>query len=213
MLIRVWDLPTRLFHWALVISITGSIVSINLDEVELHAQFGFVACTLVIFRVLWGLVGSDTARFVRFVRGPGAILAYLQGASHAPGHNPLGALSVLALLAVVAAQVGTGIFISQDDLFFDAPWATWIGEAGSRAMNERHEILESLLYILIALHLCAIIAYRVFKRQDLVTPMVTGRAEAPAGTDTPRLQPIWLALPILGLAVFLAGVIFRYWVS
>lgn len=208
---KIWDLPTRLFHWLLVVTMTGSVVSIQFDEIEWHVRFAFATCTLLIFRLIWGFVGSETARFASFVRGPGAVMAYLRGTWTGAGHNPLGALSVLALLGVAAAQIATGVFVSNEDLFFDAPWASWIGSAGSRAMNARHELLESLLYIVVALHLGAIIFYRVAKRQNLVGPMITGAGET-HGTAAPRMVSPLRALPVLAVAIFCAGLIFRYWI-
>ncbi len=209
--IRIWDLPTRLFHWGLVISVIGSVVAVNMDEMDLHARFGFATCTLLIFRVLWGLVGSETSRFVQFVPGPGKLIAYLRGAWSGVGHNPLGALSVVALLGVAGAMVGTGIF-ANDDVFFDGPWAGWIGSAGSSRMTGLHEVFEKLLYLLVALHLVAILYYRIAQSKDLIKPMLTGRGPSDAAAQ-PRMAHPLLALPVLGVAVFLAGLVFRYWIT
>jgi len=204
-------LPTRLFHWCLVISIIGSVVAVNMDEMDLHAQFGFATCTLLIFRVLWGLVGSETARFLQFAPWPVRVMAYLRGAWTGVGHNPLGALSVFALLGVVGAMIGTGVF-ANDDVFFDGPWAGWIGSAGSARMTGLHEVFETLLYILVALHVIAIFFYRAVRQKDLIKPMVTGRGPA-SGVAEPRMTHPLLAVPVFALAVFLAGLVFRYWIT
>ncbi len=208
--IRIWDLPTRLFHWGLVVSIAGSVISVNMDEMDLHAQFGFAVCTLLIFRVLWGLVGSETSRFLQFAPWPGRVIAYLRGAWTGVGHNPLGALSVFALLGVAAGMVGTGIF-ANDDVFFEGPWAGWIGSAGSARMTGFHEIFEKALYILVAVHIVAIFFYRAVRKKDLIKPMITGSGPAP-DLEAPRMAHPLLAVPVLGLAVFLAGLVFRYWI-
>jgi cytochrome b len=209
--IRIWDLPTRLFHWGLVIAITGSVLSVNLGEMDLHAQFGFAVCTLLIFRVLWGLVGSETARFLQFAPWPGRVAAYLRGAWRGVGHNPLGALSVFALLGVASAMVGTGIF-ANDDIFFEGPWAGWIGSSGSARATGLHEDFETMLYVLVALHIVAIFFYRAVRRKDLIKPMITGSGPA-EGAEPPRMTNPLLALPVLGVAVFLAGLVFRYWIT
>lgn len=210
-MIRIWDLPTRLFHWGLVISISGSVISVNMDEMDLHAQFGFVACTLLIFRVLWGLIGSETSRFLQFAPWPGRVVAYLRGAWTGVGHNPLGALSVFALLGVAGAMVGTGIF-ANDDVFFEGPWAGWIGSSGSARMTGLHEVFEKMLYILVALHLIAIFFYRAVRKKDLIKPMITGTGPA-ASANAPRMAHPLLAVPVLAIAVFLAGLVFRYWIT
>lgn len=206
----IWDLPIRLFHWGLVISIIGSVVTANIDELDLHARFGFAACVLLIFRVIWGVVGSETARFAAFVRGPATVIAYLRGAWSGVGHNPLGALSVVALLVVVSGQVATGIF-SNDDVFFEGPWAGWIGSRASAEMTGWHERFEFAMYALVALHLAAIIVYRL-RGKDLITPMVTGRGEEHSD-HAPRMTPVLIAVPVLGVAIFLAGLVFRYWIT
>ncbi|MEO1493086.1 MAG: cytochrome b/b6 domain-containing protein [Pseudomonadota bacterium] len=209
--IRIWDLPTRLFHWGLAISITGSVISVNMNEMDLHGQFGFAVCTLLIFRVLWGIVGSETSRFLQFAPWPGRVAAYLRGTWSGVGHNPLGALSVFALLGVACAMVGTGIF-ANDDVFFEGPWAGWIGSSGSARATGLHEIFEKMLYVLVALHLIAIFFYRAVRQKDLIKPMITGRGPG-TEVEQPRMAHPLLALPVLGLAVFLAGLVFRYWIT
>lgn len=210
MRIKVWDLPVRLCHWLLVVAVAGAYISINLNEVEWHERFGFSAATLVIFRVLWGLVGSDTARFARFVPGPGRIIAYLRGRWRGIGHNPLGALSVLALLAAVSVQVGTGIF-ANDDIFFDAPWSYAVGKELSDQVTGWHKISRWVLLGLIGLHLAAVAVHVFALREPIVRAMVSGRREMEAAQ--PKLRhPLW-AIPVLAVAIFLAGMVFRYWIT
>ena len=209
--IVVWDLPVRLFHWLLAIAVAGAFISVNMGEMDWHLRFGFAAMTLVIFRVLWGLVGSSTARFTRFVKGPGTILAYLRGQWSGIGHNPLGALSVLALLGLVLIQVSTGL-MSNDDLFFDGPWALRVGKDTSDAITGWHHRLELVLLGFIGLHLLAVIVHVFVKREPILKAMITGRREH-EGVEEPRRAPLLLALACLGLAVFLTGLAFRFWLT
>lgn len=176
--IRVWDLPLRLFHWALLVCVVGAVVSIEVldDATDWHARFGYAVATLLIFRIAWGFVGSRHARFLNFVRGPGHILAYLRGKKDADadlGHNPLGALSVLGLLLVLAIQAGTGLFLT-DEILFEAPLFKHVSAATSELLGQVHEINSKLIFLLVGLHIAAILFYRFVKRENLVTPMITG---------------------------------------
>ncbi len=209
---RIWDLPTRLFHWSFAISVTGAIVSVKIEDMELHQRFAFCVCVLLIFRVIWGVVGSDTARFARFVKGPGAVLRYLKGEQGGAGHSPLGALSVIALLGVMALQITTGLF-ANDDVLFEGPWAGWIGSSGSTTMTGRHHLLEKAVYLLVALHLAAIAYYRFARGKRLVSAMVTGTGELGDTAPSPAMVSPWRAVPVLVVSVALSGVIFRYWIT
>lgn len=208
--IRVWDLPLRLFKWGLVISIAGSFLSINAGEMEWHARFGFCAIALVLFRIVWGIVGSETARFTSFVKGPAAVLAYLREKRwRGVGHNPLGALSVLALLGVVLIQASLGVF-ANDDIFFDGPWAGAIGKETSDWLTGWHHRLSKLVIGLIALHF-AVVIWHSATGDDLIRPMLTGRKRS--DKPEPRQVSAWIALPVAALAVFVAGLAMRYWIT
>lgn len=182
---RVWDLPIRLFHWLLVASIAFAYVSGQLggNLIDWHARAGFFIVGLVVFRLVWGVVGTPTARFATFVRGPAAIAAYLRGEWRGIGHNPLGALSVLGLLALVGAQAATGLF-TNDDIAFQGPFADWVGKELSDRFHGWHALLQNGLLALIGVHVAAIVFYARVKKENLVKPMITGWAEAPA-TTTP----------------------------
>lgn len=182
---RVWDLPIRLFHWLLVASIAFAYVSGQLggNLIDWHARAGFLIVGLVVFRLVWGVVGTPTARFATFVRGPAAIAAYLRGEWRGIGHNPLGALSVLGLLALVGAQAATGLF-TNDDIAFQGPFADWVGKELSDRFHGWHALLQNGLLALIGVHVAAIVFYARVKKENLVKPMITGWAEAPA-TTTP----------------------------
>ncbi|WP_198669138.1 cytochrome b/b6 domain-containing protein [Elioraea thermophila] len=204
----VWDLPTRLFHWALVLSLVGSFITVELHEMQLHAWFGYAALTLVLFRLLWGVIGSDSARFVRFVRGPGAVLDHLRGLfrrepDRETTHNALGGWAVLALLLVVLAQGTTGLF-ANDDILFRGPLFPLVGKAWSDRLTTWHYRISDLLLILVALHVAAVVLYRLVLGRDLILPMVTGRKRLPGAVAAPRLASPWLALAALAIA---AGVV------
>lgn len=178
--VRIWDLPTRLFHWALTVSIAGAVGSQYLGEPSMvwHFRFGYATLTLVLFRLIWGVLGTHHARFVNFVRGPMAIVAYLtrRTPSHDghPGHNPLGALSVLAMLGAVWLQALTGLF-ANDDIAEQGPLARFIDKALSDQISSFHSHIGiKLIYLLVALHVAAILYYLVRKRVNLVHPMVSG---------------------------------------
>ena len=174
--IRVWDLPTRLFHWTLAALVVGSFVTIKTGAIVWHERLGYAALALVLFRVVWGFVGGRYARFASFVRGPGAVLGYLRGdASAAPGHNPLGALSVLGLLAVVGFQATSGLF-TNDDIAFEGPLARHVSGATSSLLTTLHRYNEKLIMLLVVLHLAAILYYRFRKGKNLVGPMLSGDA-------------------------------------
>ena len=192
MRVKVWDAPTRLFHWSLVALIPLSWWTAEEERLDLHVPLGLTMLGLLMFRLLWGLFGSSTARFAGFVRGPRAAFDYLRGrAAPAIGHNPLGALSVVAMLAALAVQVGLGLFASDEDGLASGPLAHLVDDETSEEMTELHEANFDILLVLIGLHLAAILFYAVVKRCDLVTPMITGSDEAPEGAAPMRRAPAW----------------------
>ena len=184
---RVWDLPLRTFHWGLVFCVFAAIGSAKADVMWAHERFGLTIMALVAFRIIWGFVGGHHARFVNFVRSPLAVMAYLRKSddskgSHPAGHNPLGAYSVLALLAIAGAMAGSGVF-SNDGILFDGPLAHLVPDATNTASKVHHR-LQFGVFALVALHIGAIIFYRWPKRQHLTSAMVTGRSQdAVTGAD------------------------------
>ena len=198
----VWDLPLRLFHWLLVATVGFAYVSgkVGGNLIEWHARAGFAIIGLVSFRLVWGLVGSPTARFSQFVRGPAAIRAYLRGEWQGVGHNPLGALSVLALLALVGLQAGSGLF-SNDDIAYQGPLAEWVGKEASDRFHSWHALLQQGLLVLIGLHLAALLFYLLVKRENLIRPMITGHARS--STHLPLPAPISLPRRLAGLLLAL----------
>lgn len=178
-IIRVWDLPIRLFHWLLVLCVVLSFITVKIggNAMEFHALIGYCVLTLVIFRVCWGLVGSHHARFIHFVPSPKGLINYILGKTKAGlGHNPLGALSVLALLFSLGLQATTGLF-ANDDIAFEGPFAKYVSNDMVQFLTSIHYFNEKVLIILIALHLCAILYYQKFKGENLIKPMLLGDKE------------------------------------
>jgi len=178
-IIRVWDLPIRLFHWLLVLCIIGSFISVNLggNAMEWHAYFGYSVLTLLIFRITWGFVGSTHARFSSFLPNREKILNHLQGkAPSVLGHNPLAAISVFALLLVLSVQVFTGLFVD-DEIAFQGPLAKYVPNWLVSILSEIHGGNQVVIYTLITIHIAAIIYYKKFRGEDLITPMISGDKE------------------------------------
>jgi cytochrome b len=178
-IIRVWDLPIRLFHWLLFVGIILSFVTVKIggNAMSWHALSGYCVLSLIVFRILWGFVGSYHARFIHFVPSPKGLIHFLMGKAKAGlGHNPLGALSVLALLFSVGLQAVTGLF-ANDDIAFEGPFAKFISSGTVELLTSIHRQNEIVLIILIALHLCAILYYQKFKGENLIKPMLVGDKE------------------------------------
>ncbi len=179
--IRVWDLPTRLFHWLLVLLATVSFVTGYHGGLwmQYHIASGCAIFGLVFFRTVWGFVGGRHARFSSFVKGPAAVLRYAgslprRASEKYLGHNPLGGWSVMAMLIALLVQCATGLFAS-DDIFTEGPLYRWVSKAASDRLTQVHRINQEILLLLIAVHIAAILFYLVFKRDNLIAPMVTGR--------------------------------------
>jgi cytochrome b len=174
--VRVWDLPTRLFHWALAICVVLGIVFVKIggNAIQWHAYCGYTALALILFRVIWGFVGSWHARFANFIPSPSKLIAFLRGqVDGGLGHNPLGALSVIALLIIVLIQALTGLF-TDDDIFFQGPFARYVSNSTVALLTSIHRFNQYLIFALVGLHIAAISYYYFVKRENLVGPMVTG---------------------------------------
>jgi cytochrome b len=200
---RLWDWPVRLTHIGLIICVISAYVSYELDQMEWHMRNGFVLLTLVLFRVLWGLFGSSSARFSQFLTGPSAVIAYLRGgaARRWPGHSPVGGWAVVVLLLALLVQASTGLF-SSDDLFTEGPLVHLVSDDLSEAISGFHtEFFFVGLAALLVLHIGAALFYRFVRKQDLITPMVTGSAPlAPEDAQMLRFAPLWRAALLLALS-------------
>lgn len=189
---RVWDLPTRLFHWMLVVTVSvgwwlGDNLSFN--NIDWHFYLGYTTGGLIVFRIIWGFVGPGPSRLLPLFQSPKAVLTYGKTLSQrqpsgTAGHNPMGGYSVLLILATIAVQVSTGLFSEADDLFSEGPLASYASRDVILLCNYIHEIASEVLLVLIGLHIAVILFYRFWKRENLVTAMVTGR-KAIKKTDTP----------------------------
>ncbi len=209
--VKVWDLPTRLFHWLLVALVAVSFTTVKIGgNAMLYHQFsGYIILALLLFRMAWGFFGSRSSRFVSFVCSPAAVLRYAagllkRGAPRYLGHNPLGAWSILAMLLVLLIQSGTGLF-ANDDIFTEGPLANLVSKTTSDWLTRIHRLNSDVILILIVIHVMAVIFYLLVKRDNLIAPMVTGfkmwtgRADPTGGNSY-----IALGLALLSaLAVFL----------
>jgi cytochrome b len=202
--VAVWDVPVRAIHWLLAVLIPFSWWSATHDHLSWHRLSGYTILGLLVFRLIWGLVGSPTARFAQFLRGPRGVMAYLGGKSAAtPGHNPLGGWSVLAMLLVLAGQVGLGLFSVDEDSIEAGPLSQFVSFDTSRAMAHLHARLFWVLLGLIALHIAAIAVYAA-RRRNLLWPMITGAAPLANGLEGRPLAPAWRIVPVAALAAGLA---------
>ena len=211
--VRVWDLPTRTFHWTLATCVIGSVISAKIggNAMVWHFRFGYAIFALLAFRLLWGVLGGHWSRFVNFIYAPGTLLRYLRGASgehehHDVGHNPLGALSVFGLLALLTIQVSTGLF-ADDETANTGPLIKFVSGATSLSLTTWHRNLGQWLIIaLVLLHVGAILVYLLKKRENLIHPMLSGdkplAADVPASIDTWRSRLLAAAL----LAICAGGV-------
>lgn len=209
--VRIWDLPTRLFHWLLVLAIGFSWItaSIGGNWMVWHERSGIFILSLLLFRIVWGVIGSDTARFSQFVKSPRAAwqhwreLRMQQGTAFHLGHNPLGAWMVLALLLVLLAQGVTGLFTT-DDIMTEGPLMGLVTAKTADLLTSVHHTVFDGVLLLVVLHVAAILFYRWRKRTNLLKAMVVGSADwdlqQPVPKQSVRFQPAWL-----GLLVFLGS--------
>jgi len=212
-MVRVWDLPVRLFHWSLVLLVAFQFYSGNVggNVMRWHMISGYTILALVIFRVGWGIAGSTTARFSHFFAGPRAALTFARRLwSHTPesfaGHNPVGGWMVLALLALLAVQAGSGLF-ANDDISTEGPLAVLVSKATSDGMTAIHHVTQKLLLALIALHVLAVLYHWRVLKQNLIRAMFTGVKRLPAELaqemSAVRFASSWRALGLLVAAAVL----------
>ncbi len=207
--VRVWDLPTRLFHWALALCIVGSVVSVKTGEMQWHFRFGYAILTLLIFRLIWGFTGPLHARFASFPPRLRAAWRSLCGheAHSGAGHSPAGALSVYALLLASTFQAVSGLF-SNDGIMWDGPLRKLVSGSTSDFITGLHQSNRIVLLALIALHVLAIVWYRLRRGQRLTSAMITGdqqlSAPAKASRDDPAMRLRALLILVLASALVVA---------
>lgn len=208
--VRIWDLPTRLFHWALAACVLGSVISAKVggNAVIWHMRLGYAVLALLAFRILWGLVGGRWSRFSSFACSPVALLRYLRGRPTADdhfevGHNPLGACSALLMLAWLLVQVGSGL-IADDEIANTGPLIRFVSSELSLAWTSYHKSYGQWgLFALVGLHIVAIVFYRLRHRKDLIGPMFSGDKQLPGAVPatTDSLATRLFALTLLGACV------------
>ncbi len=203
--VRVWDLPTRAFHWILAAAVVGSVVSAKLggNAMVWHFRFGYLVLALVLFRVMWGLVGGRWSRFASFIFAPATLLRYLRGQSRPAehldvGHSPLGSLSVFALLGILLVQLGTGL-LADDEIANLGPLNRFVAsETGLLATSWHKEAGQWILIGLVAVHVAAVLGYLLLRKTNLIRPMISGDkllpAETPASRDTAATRAMALFL-------------------
>jgi cytochrome b len=204
--VRIWDGATRAVHWLLVVLIGLSWWTVRHHRMDLHRYSGYALLGVLVFRLYWGFFGSTTARFAHFVKGPRSIWHYLRSGANPvlPGHNPLGALSVLALLGLLLAQVALGLFSVDVDGLESGPLSHWVSFETGRACARLHQTGFDVLKVLIVGHIVAIVLYWVVKRDNLVRPMITG-SKGWNHSPPPQVQfaSRWHALLGIALAALL----------
>ena len=210
--VRVWDLPTRLFHWGLVACVVGlAVTAYSESGLEWHARLGYTVLALLLFRIVWGFVGGRWSRFASFLYAPSSIVAYLRGRPHPDhlvGHNPLGAGSVFAMLVFLVAQVGTGL-VSDDESSFTGPLNRLVSTSQGLAATWYHKrVGQWILLALVVLHVLAVLYYLLRRREDLVGPMIAGdkvvSTQAPPSRDD-------IASRTVALGVFALCAGFVWW--
>jgi len=214
-MMRVWDAPIRLFHWIITLLVVFSYITMRQGWLELHFLSGYTILALLLFRLVWGFVGSETARFGKFLKNPLEGLRHLSHITRREpdteiGHNAAGGWMVLVLLLALLAQVTTGLFSNADGIT-DGPLAHHLSRAGSDQATTIHGLIFYYgLLVLIGLHIVAVLAYALLKRQDLVRPMVTGRKRLPATMQQPRFVNPALAMGVLVISAALVWLLVRF---
>ena len=212
--VRIWDLPTRIFHWALVLCVAGLAITgtVGGSAMVWHFRFGYAVLALLLFRIIWGLLGGRWSRFTAFLYAPKSLLLYLKGQGrpeHGAGHSPLGALSVFALLGILITQVGTGL-LSDDEISFAGPLTGFVSNASvSLATNYHTEIGKWLLLGLVLLHIAAILFY-LYRKHNLVAPMLHGDKDLAVAVPPSRDDPL---SRLAALLVLLACAAVVFWIS
>ena len=203
--VRVWDLPTRVFHWSLVACVMGLLATASIGGAAMawHFRCGYAVLSLLLFRLIWGVVGGHWSRFTSFLYSPATVLLYLRGessAEHSIGHNPLGAGSVFALLGFLLLQVGSGLF-SDDEIAAAGPLTKFASEAMVHTATFYHTKIGKLILLgLVTMHIGAVVFHQIKKKDKLVGPMIHGdkTLENPATSSRDDAGSRLLAASILG---------------
>lgn len=216
----IWDLPTRFFHWTLIALIIAAYVTQARGAMFPHFIIGSVIIGLILFRLVWGFVGSRSARFSDFITGPGPVLAYLKHLiRNTPedtvhmGHNPVGALSVLALLVLVTMQAVSGLFTTDTSYVSSDGPMVWLvsSKFASTASYIHHNLFYWLLLVVIAAHIGAALFYLFVKHDNLIRPMVTGVRPVPPSVEAVQFVSLWRALIVAVVVGAITWGVLGYW--
>ncbi|HEY1609808.1 MAG TPA: cytochrome b/b6 domain-containing protein [Paraburkholderia sp.] len=212
--VRVWDFPTRVFHWLTVLLVAGAWYTQRVNWIDLHVRLGETLLALVLFRLLWGYFGSETARFRNFVVSPAKAFAHLRHVLHREpdtqvGHNAAGGWMVLLLLALLLVETLTGIYV-YNEVSDEGPLSAIVPAAVANAISWLHAFGWDLILAAVVLHVCAIAVYALAKGHNLIGPMVTGRKRLPASATAPRRAPLWLAALFLALSALIVALLAAY---
>lgn len=205
--IRIWDWPVRLTHWSFVALLPAMYFTAENSEWGWHMRLGHVLLALLIFRVIWGFAGTDTARFASFVKGPGAVLGYLRGGydySRNKGHSPLAALSVLALLGLMFAQVGMGLFAGDPYDGATGPLNSLVGVMTADTITDTHEWFYWVVFGMIGLHIAAVGVIGAMQATNLIGPMIGGTGEKAVEVEPNQPTPWGKAIAALAVSAGLA---------
>jgi cytochrome b len=210
----VWDLPVRLFHWLVVVLVGAAYVTVRLNWIDWHVRIGETLLALVLFRLLWGCFGSETARFRNFLASPVAALRHLRHVFRRDpdvqvGHNPAGGWMVLLLLALLLGETLSGLYV-YNDVADEGPLSEWVPAPIANAISTLHAVLWDALLAAVILHVLAILLYAVVKGHNLLRPMVTGRKSLPAHIPAPRMASAGLALLLLLIAAAAVAALATY---
>ncbi|CAN7761174.1 cytochrome b/b6 domain-containing protein [Caballeronia sp. LjRoot29] len=212
--VLVWDMPTRLFHWLVVVLVAAAYVTSKLNWMDWHVRIGETLLALVVFRLLWGFFGSETARFHNFLSAPAAAWRYLRHVFHREadlqvGHNSAGGWMVVLLLALLLGETLTGLYVN-NDVAGDGPLTQWVPAAIANAITALHTILWDVLLAAVVLHVLAIAVYAIAKGHNLLRPMLTGRKRLPERIRAPRQASVILALLLMVVSATAATLLATY---
>ncbi len=213
--VRIWDIPTRLFHWVLVLLVFFSWLTQAKGWMQLHFLSGETILALLLFRIVWGFAGSESSRFGSFLKSPMAALRHLKDLRKREpdtelGHNAAGGWMVLGFLGLLLLQVGTGLFSNDDDSFVEGPWRHLVSKDVSDQLTKLHDYVFDLIEIAIVLHVAAILVYLALKGHNLVRPMIVGTKEIGGAVVSPKLVSPLRAMAILVVAAAVVAALIRF---
>ncbi len=212
--IVIWDAPTRFFHWLAAMLVAAAYATWRFDLMDWHLRVGYALLALVLFRVMWGFVGSETARFARFVATPRAALTHLRHVFRREpdrqlGHNPAGSWMVVLLVALLLGETLTGLYDS-NDIADAGPLTPIVPAPIANLIDALHTVFWDILVVAIALHVLAVAVYWAVKRQNLVLPMITGRKTLPTSARAPTLVGPLRALVVFGVSVAVTAALVNF---